>query len=424
MMKNWLEALTFVDDRYVEEANPQRAQPMRRLRRAVFVRYGAWVACLLLVVLSVRILLPRNFQTPPAQPPAAVPQFQNPLYSAEEIASMFATYDDGTSSYRKIYAPKKQYLYLEPLSKEDNTFIYKERENVQGLPLDKAEFAGKIDTFLQNYAKMTKDRIPTYTIETEEDFNLEQTTSLRARITGETIRHMSFSQSNSWHNFYLSPETLSLNGIRIEIDPTQSDEEILASLAPIREQLFALFNVSFDTMEVSRRDYYSWNGELASLIIQFYNKEIKTNQLYFGDRLTLTFHYAEDLNSKPLNIQYRAYRIPLDNLYERQKVTKISLEDAERLLSIGYVFGGHSCPICMAAQDKVDFTNYDFVSFEYETMNAFSLTKPTSYLPFYAFYKKIDTLPNGCNVYAKTYVPAFEVSGYKEYFEKQQEKHP
>ncbi len=422
MKKHWLETLNLVEDRYIEEANPQVTQPMKGLRRTLFLRRGALVACLLLVVFVTGILLAKTPTTPPAQSPA-VPQFQNPLYSAEEIASMFATYEGGTSSYRKIYAPKKQYLYLEPLSKEEDTFIYKEK-NVQGLPLEEAEFTGKIDTFLQNYAQMTNGQIPTYAIKTKEEFDLEQTTYLSATITGKTAQNMYFSQSNSMHNFsLLSKASLSLNGIRIEIDPTQSDEEILASLAPIREQLFALFNVSFDTTEISSRYYEPWDGELSSLIIQFYNKEIKLNQLYFGDRLTLTFNYAENPGSWQLDIHYRTYRIPLDNQFERQKVTKISLEDAERLLYNGYVFGGHSCPICMAAQDKVDFTNYDFVSFEYETMNAFSLTEPASYLPFYTFYKKIDTLPNGCNVYAKTYVPAIEISGYEEYFAKQQEKH-
>ncbi|MBR5500809.1 MAG: hypothetical protein IKV74_04705 [Clostridia bacterium] len=421
MMKNWLEALTFVDDRYVEEANPQEAQPMRKLRRAVFVRRGAWVACLLLVVLSVSILLPRNVQTPPVQPPA-VPQFQNPLYSAEEIASMFATYEGGTSSYQKVCAPHKQYLYLNPVPEESSTFIYKREQNAQGRPLDEGEFTSTIDTFLQNYAQMTNSQIPAYTVKESED--IDDNTKLNVSISNGAT-HLFFHQSKSRQSVSLYPYApLFLNGVRIEIDSTQSDEEILAFLAPIREQLFALFNVSFDTMEISSRYYDSWNGELSSLGILFYNKETGETPIYFKDRIQLTFNYTKNSGRGPLQLHYDAYRTPLEDRVERQRVTQISLEDAERLLYNGYVFGGHTCPICMAAQDKVDFTNYDFVSYEYVTIRAFSDARPASDIPFYTFYKKIDTLPNGCNVYAKTYVPAIEVSGYEEYFEKQQEKHP
>lgn len=419
-MKHWLEALNLVEDRYIEEATPQAVWPMKRLRRILFLRRGALVACLLLAVFVTGILLSKTPTTPPAQPPA-IPEFQNPLYSAEEIASMFATYEGGTSSYQKVCAPHKQYLYLNPVPEESSTFIYKRNQNAQGRPLDEEEFSGKIDTFLQNYAQMTNSQIPAYTVKASED--IDDNTDLNVSIFGGAT-HLFFHQSKSIHSVGLYPnEPLFLNGVSIEIDPTQSDEEILASLAPIREQLFALFNVSFDTMEISSRYYDTWKGELSTLGILFYNKETGETPIYFKDRILLTFNYTKSSGRGPLQLHYYAYRTPLANRVELQSVTQISLEDAERLLYNGYVFGGHRCPICMASQDEVDFTNYDFVSYEYITIRAFSDGRPASDIPFYAFYKKIDTLSNGCNVYAKTYVPAIEISGYEEYFEKQQEKH-
>ena len=42
---------------------------------------------------------------------------------------------------------------------------------------------------------------------------------------------------------------------------------------------------------------------------------------------------------------------------------------------------------------------------------------------FYAFYKKNGTSENGNEIYAKTYVAAIEVSGYKSYFKKQKDNH-
>ena len=48
---------------------------------------------------------------------------------------------------------------------------------------------------------------------------------------------------------------------------------------------------------------------------------------------------------------------------------------------------------------------------------------PSIGIPFYAFYKNIGTSANGNTIYAKTYVPAIQVSGYEEYFESQKDNH-
>ena len=122
-----------------------------------------------------------------------------------------------------------------------------------------------------------------------------------------------------------------------------------------------------------------------------------------------------------VTIHYFQYRT--DDVYSvSNQVRMISLEEAEWFLYNGYVFGGHSCPICMSMQSKVDFKDYDFVGFTY--MFEYNPLSPSSEgLPFYEFYKKIGTSPNGNSIYALTYVPAVEVNGYKEYFEKQQKLH-
>ena len=102
---------------------------------------------------------------------------------------------------------------------------------------------------------------------------------------------------------------------------------------------------------------------------------------------------------------------------------RISVSEAEALLYNGYVFGGHSCPLCMLAQDKIDFEGYDFVDIEYVFEYSNKNGTPSIGIPFYAFYKNIGTSENGNTIYAKTYVPAIEVSGYEEYFESQKGKH-
>jgi hypothetical protein len=81
----------------------------------------------------------------------------------------------------------------------------------------------------------------------------------------------------------------------------------------------------------------------------------------------------------------------------------------------------------MAEQDKVDFGEYDYVGMEYMTGSVLDSEKrrvPYLRIPFYAFYKRLYVQRDGTIVYAKTYVPAIELSGYEEFFESQAAKHP
>ena len=66
---------------------------------------------------------------------------------------------------------------------------------------------------------------------------------------------------------------------------------------------------------------------------------------------------------------------------------------------------------------------YDFVDMEYVFGMDSETYTPTMGIPFYTFYKKIGTSQNGNTVYAKTYVPAIEVSGLEAYFQNQTSKH-
>jgi len=102
----------------------------------------------------------------------------------------------------------------------------------------------------------------------------------------------------------------------------------------------------------------------------------------------------------------------------------ISLPEAEEYLNKGYSFGGIQCPVCKADANtqSVDFSAYDFVQIEYySNLMEFAL-------PYYAFYKHIETgeYPNGEGAYedyAVTYVPAICVEGLEEYFKEQETQH-
>ena len=76
----------------------------------------------------------------------------------------------------------------------------------------------------------------------------------------------------------------------------------------------------------------------------------------------------------------------------------------------------------MIKQESVDFSNYDLVDIVY-LQSSKSYNGSKIIIPFYAFYKKIGIAENGNEIYAKTYVPAIQVSGYEEYFKSQEAMH-
>jgi hypothetical protein len=105
------------------------------------------------------------------------------------------------------------------------------------------------------------------------------------------------------------------------------------------------------------------------------------------------------------------------------KENMISLAEAEKMLYKGYVFGGHSCPLCMAEQEEISFEDYDYVGLEYVFGVGEEGRKYRDVVPFYAFYKAIGTSENGDMIFAKTYVPAIEVSDLEAYFRDQKQSH-
>ena len=102
----------------------------------------------------------------------------------------------------------------------------------------------------------------------------------------------------------------------------------------------------------------------------------------------------------------------------------ISLPEAEEYLHKGYSFGGVQCPVCRATANTqvVDFSEYDLVQIEYySNLMEFAL-------PYYAFYKHIETgeYPDSGEAYgdyAVAYVPAIKVEGLEEYFQAQETQH-
>ena len=174
-------------------------------------------------------------------------------------------------------------------------------------------------------------------------------------------------------------------------------------------------------------------NELGVTVFWYDEGSHPLNELYtrpVTDYIELYFDNVEewegDIISEDIlidaSIYYCDYHMEPDEHYETIGYSNlISLEEAEELLDKGYVFGGSGCSECMSHQAKVDFYDYDHVSYVY--VRGYDIEGKNLVVPFYAFYKKIGQLDDGTVKYAKTYVCAVEVPDLEEYFEKKAEEH-
>lgn len=433
--EEWNEGLNNIDsdlvEKYVEEKDKLT---VKKKRKAVLVRMISAAACFALI-LSAIIVVPMLTRD---DIPDEIPVWDDAKYSAEDIAELFDRKYEAvaTSAYVKRYVPDPKYLYIDEMPSEEYLNVY--QFNLQKCPLNKREFKDFIDSFLPDIADSLDVNLPKYEIkkdEIEKDVNYFsvdiESGSYGIHMSQNEIRHRF-----SLRTFSKSDRKIILDGETVQIDQRMSDEKIINSLKSIKNKLFDVFGVSFSDANVIRNfNEYSEYGA-TNIRVYFYNENAHplnaTRMQPVSDYICISFdnfaNYEGDTVSDSIltvaDIEFIKMRVDINKEYEViGKAKKISLEDAEKLLYNGYVFGGHSCPLCMEAQEKISFDNYDFVDIEYVFGRDYSTNYPTEGVPFYAFYKKIGTAKNGNICYAKTYVAAIEVSGYKEYFESQKDSH-
>lgn len=454
--EEWNEGMNHIDSALVEEFIDQRDKLAGQKKRThTRIRAGVAAACLcvivlLTVLLTVQILVPLfrrgtvpevPIGTSPEGPIGTLPEvpiYDSAILSASDIAALFeGSAIDGiaTSSYAKMYVPSPEYLYIRPAPSDAYLTVYEYNGNDK--ELDSAEFKSCVDVVLSNFAKEISADTPSYEIERE----AYAYGGDRLKISGVSVGEQRFfaTQTAMWNYLQFSNKDhakgIVLGGVPIEIDQTQTDEEIIASLSQVRDKLCSVCNVTFSDIKIFRK--YDRNSEYKATAVWVYLYNEADHPLNamcnepVSDHITLYFdnfeNYAGDVVSdtilRDVCISCYQYRATPDERYAASVQAKmIPLADAEALLYNGYVFGGHSCPLCMAAQREVDFENYDFAGFTY--MAGYDKNdSPTKVIPFYVFYKDIGTSENGNRIYAMTYVPAVEVSGYTEYFESQTSKH-
>ena len=438
--EDWNNGLNQIDMSFIEEyINEKCKYKKKRSIRSLAVRMSAAAACAALIFTAIIVPI-RLLDFPPpdvttsgdgtVSPP---PIFEKLSFTADDIDHVMKSIDTygSTNAYRKVYVPDAKYLYVTPIPYGKKTAYIYEYQETEPKSISKTEF-NKIasDIFTSLDSKLGSGSADfTYEIDYSEKNDEYDTDTVIAGINVS----LSYSQSSTF--VYLSSqnygECISLKGESIKVDENLSDEEILKSLEPVKKLLFEAFNIEFSNAKVARHFLESGDGAF-SLIVSFYNMTDYAKPLEIAlDYVNIEFSKSENSTEDTgifeiRTIYYRKDHYPVEQKYTIKAENKlISISEAEKLLYKGYVFGGHSCRLCMEAQDKISFKGYDFVEIEYIFDRDYSVfpSKPTVAIPFYAFYKKIGKAENGNMIYAKTYVPAVEVSGLDEYFKGQIKNH-
>lgn len=448
--ETFAEAITQLDGELLERYFAIKAdlnKPKKAIGRA-WVKWAAVAACFALMTGGV-LTLPGWREEAPLEStasdcsesseisgPTEIPTWEEPRYTALEIADLFAVQDNlGTNQYQRIYVPDGKDLPLVAPGGEDYLGVYRYAQ--KGIPLDKNELSAFLDSVLPSLTDSLDITLPPYEIRERERYGgrervyeyCEYGEYSRYSLTFEQSEtHISVGLSAYWGN-----QGIILDGETIQADQRLTDEEILDSLQSVKNKLFRIFGVSFTKEKVVRRySSYSEHG-VADLLVYFYNETGHPLERYgeiLSDYILIRFdniaNYDGDIVSDGVltvaSVGYRKYRTPLAESYELiANAGLISLKEAEELLFKGYAFGGHYCPLCMDAQEEVSFEGYEFVGMEYyfgEEDDGSALG-----IPFYTFYKEIGTSQNGNKIYAKTYVSAIPLLGYDEYLESQKAYH-
>jgi len=223
----------------------------------------------------------------------------------------------------------------------------------------------------------------------------------------------------------------------VTLSANDDKEAIRQKLKPVVEYLNTLFGKNYTDMSISRSTYSTGGKEYCEYSISLYSEDSSGESNHFYKRkameyLSLKFsayrwHGSQHSPESDPDVAYLdglnfvEYGESLEeSIVVAGKSRMLSLTEAEELLRKGYVFGGgnHACSLCGRKQNKVSFSDYAAVGFVYQT-NSFS----GLYIPFYVFFQDAGYDENGDPIYIMTRVPAVEVEGLEEYFEKQKEYH-
>lgn len=371
--------------------------------------------------------LPSITDPPPVtQPPHVIdppsitaPEYENALFSAEQIGELFPGSYGGTNVYEEVGFPNESQFTVSEVPDAENINVYQWTYDVEP---SEAELQAVMDDVFPLIEEMYGIDIPMPTIE-----ETEYAYTALTMIGGKRIYAASRGADTyvKWQNDDNSP--LEINGEILYAKNTQTDEEIMQSLSAVIPYLERVFGMELSAYKIFKQ-FSSAGSGFSGMEIYLYSADQVADEMLDryddypprycgGEILCLNFLMLDNAEGYDTvvcrGMKYSKQQQPWYEVYARCRM--LTLDEAEYLLEQGCVFSAHSCPLCMAQQAEVDFSDYDHVGLEY-VFDDYGV-------PFYTFYKKIKENADGSVQYAKTMVPAIEVSGLEEYFEEQQRYH-
>ncbi len=447
--KEWNEGLNLLEAEIIEKHIEQKERLVKKKNsQKIFIRFGAIAACFAIVIGAV-IAVPRFFLDDDVEPyipdgkpwsPIIGEGAEEIVLNADSVANAFdMKYDGATNQYTKVYSTSPEYLYISPIPDSEYLPIYSQ---------NKAPTAKKsnLETFINKYYDAATELFDVksngYEIEKDESYDgsiyytadIMDSRYIRETSTGykHSDKWIRFSSNSIWSYFsYYAyhEDRMTLNGEIISVTEQDTDEQIIEKTKTARSYVCNLLGKEYTEVKVCRK--YSYD-QLQRITIYLYPSEKTIFPPDFRDP-PMTSEYIElefctDWGDGSANHWggskdeafltdvsfYELLKNPNESYDIEGKAKMISLEEAEKLLDKGYVFGGHSCKLCMAEQPEVDFSDYECVDIEYVRG-----VESNIHIPFYAFYKYIGETSYGMPTYAKTYVPAVKVDGLDKYFKEQ-----
>lgn len=412
-------AMGHVDDQLLDryEAYAEKL-PRRKLLR--WIPLAAVAACLVLVIQGILPFF------------SGIPFRNDPMFTAEELMEMYRDRGFGgeTTLYDTYLAPRFDQLYTAPVPSNPYIPVYEYHQTKE--QISKEEVFADAEKFQPALANALGYDIDTYVVR-QDEYDDYVKFSFCNYIDGYSIlthNNNTFIRTSLYMADRSSSPAVSLNGIPVQIDRTQTDRQIIASLAKVRRQLFKIFEIHFPDTKVVR-DYYS---DYSTIDVFFYDADATPLNDYFswpcGEyiRISFTSHFAygdpeADNILDCTDITYHHELQDENKTYIPIAYAKrISLEEAEIMLRNGQIFTAHICKECASYNEVVEFSDYDYVAMIYKKTPTGHEGK-ILYIPFYAFYKKIDTTENGLHIYAEVLVPAIQISGLEDYYLSQEEFH-
>ena len=433
-----LDAIGKISEELIEDAAiTARSKRISFPRKTIFASAACF--CLLLTAaFAMAHFLQRNpagtlpgFTTPSSPTTQGIPDDYVPFLSAYDVAGVLASFSDRneTNAYTVVAFPEGYLANISGIPSGNSVHLY--NYLTAGIAPDLNSIQSFSNTVFASLEKTLAVTIPEAQFVKQDSHDGFFQYSSFVETGNYTIITEQYSLTERIAVLGISnaaSSTIIMNQVAVKIDPMMSDEEMMQHFKPAAQQINAAFGTSFHDMSVVKAFNESSPSRINYVTIFLYNKENepsdKIGDIPASDYIMIEFFVEQkDAEADAGLISYVHYRVPVEErMVQLREEPLLTLAQAEELLEKGYVFGGHSCSLCMQAQEKLDFSEYDYVGFEY-VMGEADSEGVRLYVPFYTFYKKLESAPNCNERYAKTYVCATPVTDIESYFEMQAANH-